>query len=87
VTAKRKRVTNRKQGATDDIFSTLGNPRKLLLRPYRTHDLCPDNLCFSTQMVLTAFGMDFVRALLTIAEHPALPAEERGASPGSGLSP
>ena len=49
VTAKRKCVTNRKQGAADDTFSALRNPRELLLHPYQTHDLCPDDLCLSTE--------------------------------------
>jgi hypothetical protein len=33
VTAKRKRVTNRKQGATDDTFSALRSQWELLLHP------------------------------------------------------
>ena len=51
VTAKRKRVTNRKQGATDDIFSALRNPWELLLHPYRTHDLCPADLCLTADLL------------------------------------
>jgi hypothetical protein len=51
VTVKRKRVTNRKQGATDDSFSALRNPSEFLLHPYQTHDLCPDDLCPSIEIV------------------------------------
>ena len=49
VTAKRKRVTNRKQGATDDTFSALRNRWELLLHSYQTHDLFPADLCLSTK--------------------------------------
>ena len=52
MTAKRKCVTNRKQGAADDTFSALRNPRELLLHPYQTHDLCPDDLCLFDRMII-----------------------------------
>jgi hypothetical protein len=73
VTAKRKRVTNRKQGATDDTFSALRSTWELLLHPYRTHDLCPDDLCLPTNHMKlktytwsiknTGFGVGFLPAV------------------------
>jgi hypothetical protein len=45
VTANQKPVTYWNQGERMAPFSALRNDWEPLLHPYRTHDLCPVNLC------------------------------------------
>jgi hypothetical protein len=44
-TANWKSVTHWNQGERMAIFGALRHVRELLLDPYRTHDLCPQDLC------------------------------------------